>query len=143
MCESIPDESVEPVYLTPLFDSAAAHNMPVCDQDDHAVLRHLHCEGDQARPGVKVRRLRGRGLRELRRLRASAGRVLDPPGLILLYHRVAHPDIDPRRISVRPERFEEHLEVLRRLARPVPLNQIAPGKQAGRPYRQDVRWESG
>lgn len=42
-------------------------------------------------------------------------------GLILLYHRVAEPALDPLLLSVAPRRFEEHLEVIGRLAAPVRL----------------------
>ncbi len=45
-------------------------------------------------------------------------------GLILLYHRIATPQRDPQLLCVSPERFRQHLEVLRRNYRIVPLNDI-------------------
>jgi len=45
--------------------------------------------------------------------------------LILLYHRVARLPSDPWSLAVTPQRFAEHLEVLRRQARPMRLSQLA------------------
>jgi len=43
--------------------------------------------------------------------------------LVLLYHRVAHLERDPHGLAVRPDRFAEHCEVLRRRCTVVPLAQ--------------------
>ncbi|HWX08351.1 MAG TPA: polysaccharide deacetylase family protein [Gaiellaceae bacterium] len=51
-------------------------------------------------------------------------------GLILLYHRVAEPERDPLLLSVAPRRFEDHLEVIRRLAAPTPLASIQSASPA-------------
>ena len=45
--------------------------------------------------------------------------------LILLYHRVAELRSDPWYLAVAPRRFDEHLEVLRRHARPMRLQQLS------------------
>jgi peptidoglycan/xylan/chitin deacetylase (PgdA/CDA1 family) len=45
--------------------------------------------------------------------------------LILLYHRVARLRSDPWSLAVTPRRFEEHLEVLRREAHPIRLEQLS------------------
>jgi Polysaccharide deacetylase len=45
--------------------------------------------------------------------------------LILMYHRIGDPGCDPWRLAVRPERFAEHLDVLRRSARPMGLSRLA------------------
>ena len=45
--------------------------------------------------------------------------------LILLYHRVAGVRSDPWSLAVTPRHFEEHLEVLRRDARPIRLEQLS------------------
>jgi peptidoglycan/xylan/chitin deacetylase (PgdA/CDA1 family) len=53
------------------------------------------------------------------------------PGLVLLYHRVATPVSDAHLLCVSPPHFAEHLEVLRRLGRPLPLEALA-GEDAPR-----------
>jgi len=56
----------------------------------------------------------GSGMRELTPMRRIARRLEPGPrSLVLLYHRIAAPVTDPWRLAVRPERFAEHLEVLR------------------------------
>jgi peptidoglycan/xylan/chitin deacetylase (PgdA/CDA1 family) len=45
--------------------------------------------------------------------------------VILMYHRIGDPGCDPWRLAVRPERFAEHLNVLRRNARPIGLRRLA------------------
>ncbi len=63
-------------------------------------------------------------MRAIPRARAALGRVrarFAPSGLILLYHRIADPPSDPFGLSVTPAGFAEHLEVIRKLARPTSL----------------------
>lgn len=47
-----------------------------------------------------------------------------PRSVILLYHRVAEISTDPQLLSVTPERFGEHLEILRRDYHPISLQQL-------------------
>jgi peptidoglycan/xylan/chitin deacetylase (PgdA/CDA1 family) len=47
-----------------------------------------------------------------------------PQPIILMYHRVAQPPVDPWGLSVRPDHFEEHLTVLRRSRRPLAMSEF-------------------
>lgn len=76
-----------------------------------------------------------------RRLRVMAKRVraaLAPGPVILLYHRVATLESDPQALAVTPERFAEHLEVLREHARLISLSELADRLGKGRPPRRAV-----
>ncbi len=58
--------------------------------------------------------------------------------LILLYHRVGDIPADPFGLAVSPRYFSDHLEVLRRYARPTPLSHLTGGLGEGRPLRRSV-----
>ncbi len=51
--------------------------------------------------------------------------------IVLLYHRVAELATDPQLLAVTPQRFDEHLHALRRIARIVPLGQLVRGVREG------------
>jgi len=52
--------------------------------------------------------------------------------LILLYHRVTELPLDPQLLSVTPEHFGEHLDILRKSFNPISLRQLVVGLQRGR-----------
>jgi len=52
-------------------------------------------------------------------------------GLILMYHRINEVDSDPWGLCVRPERFADHLEILRQEAVPLPLQEFVRASQKG------------
>ena len=46
------------------------------------------------------------------------------PIAILAYHRVMDMPSDPQQLAVRPVHFAQHLEIIRRYARPIPLSNV-------------------
>jgi len=67
------------------------------------------------------------------RLRWIRNRVRRPGGqaVILMYHRIADDPLDPWGNCVSPANFEEHLAVLRRIARPTRLADLVRGLGEG------------
>ncbi|HSL46403.1 MAG TPA: polysaccharide deacetylase family protein [Anaerolineales bacterium] len=57
---------------------------------------------------------------------------LSPHGLILMYHRVAEPELDPWGLSVSPRHFAEQLEVINRYFHPLSMQELLKRLQAGR-----------
>ena len=41
-----------------------------------------------------------------------------------MYHRIARPPVDPWGLAVRPQHFQEHLDVIRRSRRPFPMSEF-------------------
>lgn len=70
----------------------------------------------------------------MRRLRNT----LLPRAIILLYHRVTEVPSDPQLLAVTPQHFAEHLEILRKWARPMRLQQLAGGFGCGNLSRRSV-----
>ncbi len=68
----------------------------------------------------------------LRRLRdwARHRRATRRP-LILMYHRIAEPLIDPWRLAVKPAHFEQQLDVLRRSRCPLPMREFVTRLEDG------------
>ena len=69
--------------------------------------------------------------RQLRRPHRWLARRVRPRAAVLMYHGIGRVGIDPWGLFVSPENFAEHLGVLRRLARPVPLGRLAEASAAG------------
>jgi peptidoglycan/xylan/chitin deacetylase (PgdA/CDA1 family) len=73
-------------------------------------------------------------LRDLGRVRQVFRRVrnsIAPGALILMYHRIADEDSDPWGLCVKPQHFAKHLEVLRKMVRPLQLHQLTQEMDAG------------
>jgi peptidoglycan/xylan/chitin deacetylase (PgdA/CDA1 family) len=71
--------------------------------------------------------------------------LTSPYPLILMYHRVAEPHINPNALSVTPKHFAEHLEVLRKVAYPVRLDQLVRSlrSSAALPGRIAITFDDG
>src|SRR5215207_9718003 len=67
------------------------------------------------------------GIGRLRRSVLRPQRRFDNKGLILMYHRVAYLHSDPWNLAVTPQRFSQHLEILRQHTKPVSLRQLFEG----------------
>lgn len=72
-----------------------------------------------------ARRVRQLGHRLAGSVRAQA--------VVLVYHRVAEVADDPWSLAVTPAHFAEHLDVLRRRTRPLPLAHLGDALRGGRP----------
>jgi peptidoglycan/xylan/chitin deacetylase (PgdA/CDA1 family) len=54
-----------------------------------------------------------------------------PRPAILMYHRIASPRVDPWELAVQPDRFEQHLAVLRRTRYPLPMSEFVSRLERG------------
>lgn len=61
-----------------------------------------------------------------------------PGALILGYHRIAQSSWDPQQLCVSPHIFEEHLDVLTRLTRPISLQQFVSNLISGDDIKRSV-----
>ncbi len=71
--------------------------------------------------------MRSWGARVARKVRRRSSR-----GVVLCYHRVSGPRLDPARLDVPPALFAAHLAVLRAQAQPMPLAEFEAARRAGR-----------
>lgn len=78
----------------------------------------------------------GRAVRRVRRARRRVKGLVGPPArnaaLSLLYHRVAHDEVDPWRLAVTPEHLEEHLDILAAHTHPLTAAELHAARQQGR-----------
>jgi peptidoglycan/xylan/chitin deacetylase (PgdA/CDA1 family) len=70
----------------------------------------------------------------------SAGR-----GVILLYHRIATPQIDPLLLCVSPKHFQQHIEVIRSGYHCIPLLELASASQSNTipPWTVSITFDDG
>ena len=57
---------------------------------------------------------------------------------ILMYHRIAQPTLDPWGLSVTPQNFADHLDIIRRKAQPVSLQELAEAHREGKTLKRAV-----
>jgi peptidoglycan/xylan/chitin deacetylase (PgdA/CDA1 family) len=79
-----------------------------------------------------AKRTKGKATRVWRRLERM-GSLAPPSGVSLIYHRIAQPLADPWNMSVSPERFATHMEILRRFAEPCTFGEFADRVSAKMP----------
>ena len=70
-------------------------------------------------------------MRRLLRRIGNRLRPARPQPLILMYHRVAAPTVDPWGLAVHPDRFAAHMEVLRKHRTPLAMSEIVRRLQDG------------
>ena len=78
------------------------------------------------------------GIASLRQAVRRLRNRLRPAPLILLYHRIADLPSDPQLLSVTPEHFTKHLEILRKIARPMELREMVRALQENNLPRRAV-----
>lgn len=74
----------------------------------------------------------------IRQLLHTIRKPYEPKALVLMYHRVAALETDVWRLAVRPQHFEEHLQVLRSNWRVVPLAELVDGLTNHRLRRNSI-----
>lgn len=77
-------------------------------------------------------------LRRLRQTPKHVYRRLVGGGVILMYHRISEPNNDPFHLSVSPQHFREHLELMRRDRVPMPLCEMVRAARENRLPRNAV-----
>jgi peptidoglycan/xylan/chitin deacetylase (PgdA/CDA1 family) len=102
------------------------------------IVLELLRRGD--RPGSDLKgRVRGRAQASASNMRRLAGgRKGAPAALILLYHRVANAEVDPFRLCVSPELFEQQLRLVRASWPVVSLEEVVDGVVASVPRERPV-----
>ena len=63
-------------------------------------------------------------MRRLLRRIGNRLRPAPPQPLILMYHRVAAPTLDPWGLAVHPDRFASHMEIVRKHRTPLAMSEI-------------------
>jgi peptidoglycan/xylan/chitin deacetylase (PgdA/CDA1 family) len=71
-----------------------------------------------------LRHQSARALRLVSKMRRKTQFALSPPSLILCYHRIFEPETDPYLLSVSPDHFRQQLQLIKRIAQPLSLDQL-------------------
>jgi peptidoglycan/xylan/chitin deacetylase (PgdA/CDA1 family) len=88
--------------------------------------------------------VRIRGIGRLRRIVRSVSDIFLPRAIILLYHRVTELSSDPQLLTVSRKHFGEHLEIIKRLGRPIPLRNLRQAlREKGKSCRVIVTFDDG
>jgi peptidoglycan/xylan/chitin deacetylase (PgdA/CDA1 family) len=64
------------------------------------------------------------GMNLIQRATTRLRERLTARGLVLMYHRIAEPDLDPWGLRVSPEHFAEHLEVINKYFQPLSMKDL-------------------
>ena len=64
--------------------------------------------------------------------------AISPPPVILCYHRIFEPETDPHLLSVSPDHFRQQLEVVKRIAQPLSLEELSLDLERGALPRRGV-----
>src|ERR1044071_4847840 len=64
------------------------------------------------------------GMNLIQRASTKLRERLAARGLVLMYHRIAEPDLDPWGLRVSPEHFAEHLEIINKYFHPLRMNDL-------------------
>lgn len=70
-------------------------------------------------------------IQHFERARRRAVRLLGPGPIILMYHQICSPAVDPWRLAVQPARFEQQMDALRRYRTIVGLSEFVRMHQSG------------
>jgi peptidoglycan/xylan/chitin deacetylase (PgdA/CDA1 family) len=77
-------------------------------------------------------------MRLIQRATTKLRETLTARGLIMMYHRVAEPDLDPWGLSVSPAHFAEQLEVINKYFRPLSMQELLKHLQRGKVPNRSV-----
>src|SRR3990172_9216760 len=78
------------------------------------------------------------GFKKLSRTTRLFRHRFERKAIILMYHRVAEVSTDPWSLSVTPQHFAEHMEILKKYFRPIQLQQLIKALRKGKVPRRSV-----
>ncbi len=71
------------------------------------------------------------GISKLHRAKQSRERTFSNNAIVLMYHRIGEPGLDPWSLCVTPKHFQQHLEVLQKYAHPMGLKELTQSHHRG------------